>query len=131
MLHRVAQFGRAILARVDQEEKAAVERLLPEAAARAFARMPVQDQRHGLDILAALQAQGLQGAGAGLLSVAAYLAGLWAISMLPMGPVTAVRETSVVFGAMVGVLVFREGHGPRRIAAACLVACGIGLLALG
>ena len=37
-----------------------MERLLPDAAARAFARMPVQDQRHGLDILAALQAQGLQ-----------------------------------------------------------------------
>jgi len=60
MLHRVTQFGQALVASVDQEEWATVNRLLPEEASIAFARMPVQDQRHGLDIMAALKAQGLQ-----------------------------------------------------------------------
>jgi drug/metabolite transporter (DMT)-like permease len=74
--------------------------------------------------------QGLRGIAAGFLSVGGYLAGLWAIALLPMGPVTAVRETSVVFGAIIGVLVLRESLGPRRIAAACLVATGIVALTL-
>jgi drug/metabolite transporter (DMT)-like permease len=47
-----------------------------------------------------------------------------------MAPVTAIRETSVVFGAIIGVVVFRESLGPQRIAAACLVAAGIMALTL-
>ena len=58
----------------------------------------------------------------GVLSVGGYLIGLWAIGLLPMGPVTAVRETSVVFGALIGVLILGEPMGRRRIAAATLVA---------
>jgi hypothetical protein len=60
MLYRLSQFGRALTAKVDLEERATAEQLLPEPAARAFARMPAQDQRHGLDTLAALQAQDMQ-----------------------------------------------------------------------
>ncbi len=76
------------------------------------------------------RSQGLRGLAAGFLSVGGYLAGLWAITLLPMAPVTAIRETSVVFGAMIGVVVFRESLGPQRIAAACLVAVGIMALTL-
>jgi drug/metabolite transporter (DMT)-like permease len=47
-----------------------------------------------------------------------------------MGPVTAVRETSVVFGAIIGIVVLRESFGPRRLAAACLVTAGIAALTL-
>ncbi len=47
-----------------------------------------------------------------------------------MGPVTAMRETSVAFGALIGVLVLGEPLGRRRIAAAILVAAGIAILAL-
>ncbi|NIP74886.1 MAG: EamA family transporter [Xanthomonadales bacterium] len=72
-------------------------------------------------------ARGLAG---GVLSAGGYLIGLWAISLLPMGPVTAMRETSVVFGALIGVLVLGEPLGRRRIAAAILVAAGIAILAL-
>ncbi len=52
------------------------------------------------------------------------------LTLLPMGPVTAVRETSVVFGAIIGIVVLRESFGPRRIAAACLVTAGIAALTL-
>ena len=70
------------------------------------------------------------GVAAGFLSVGGYLAGLWAVTLLPMAPVAALRETSVVFGAIISVVVFRESLGPQRIAAACLVAAGIMALTL-
>jgi drug/metabolite transporter (DMT)-like permease len=86
--------------------------------------------RRRAEILVFGRSQGFRGVAAGFLSVGGYLAGLWAITLLPMGPVTAVRETSVVFGAIIGVVVLRESYGPLRIAAACLVAAGIVALTL-
>ena len=47
-----------------------------------------------------------------------------------MAPVTVVRETSVIFGAIIGVTVIREGLGSQRIAAACFVAVVIVTLTL-
>jgi drug/metabolite transporter (DMT)-like permease len=66
---------------------------------------------------------------AGVLSVAGFLAYLVAARSLPLGPVTALRETSVIFGAVIGTLVLREGFGLRRIAASTMVVLGIALLA--
>ncbi len=66
---------------------------------------------------------------AGAVSVAGFLAYLVAARSLPLGPVTALRETSVIFGAVLGTLVLKEGFGARRIAAASLVTLGIMLLA--
>jgi drug/metabolite transporter (DMT)-like permease len=62
--------------------------------------------------------------------VAGFLAYLLAARSLPLGPVSALRETSVIFGAVLGTIVLREGFGPRRIAAALLVTVGIVLLAM-
>ena len=36
----------------------------------------------------------------------------WRRTSLPLGPVTALRETSVIFGAVMGTLVLKEGFGP-------------------
>jgi drug/metabolite transporter (DMT)-like permease len=65
---------------------------------------------------------------AGLMSVAGFVAYLIAARSLPLGPTTALRETSVIFGAVLGTLVLKEGFGLRRISAATLVAVGIALL---
>jgi drug/metabolite transporter (DMT)-like permease len=67
---------------------------------------------------------------AGAVSVAGFLAYLLAARSLPLGPVSALRETSVIFGAALGTIVLKEGFGPRRIAAAVLVTVGIVLLAV-
>ncbi|CAN5903136.1 DMT family transporter [soil metagenome] len=72
---------------------------------------------------------GAVGLFAGAVSVAGFLAYLVAARSLPLGPVTALRETSVIFGAVLGTLVLKEGFGARRIAAATLVTVGIMLLA--
>jgi drug/metabolite transporter (DMT)-like permease len=72
---------------------------------------------------------GALGFAAGLISVLGFLAYLAAAQSLPLGPVTALRETSVIFGALIGTLLLKEGFGLRRIAASTMVVAGIGLLA--
>ena len=81
------------------------------------------------DIPAYARRHGVRGLLAGVLSVLGFLAFLLAAQRLPLGPVVALRETSVIFGAIIGTLVLKEGFGPRRIVASALVVGGIGLLA--
>lgn len=61
--------------------------------------------------------------------MAGFLAFLTAASQLPIGPVSALRETSVIFGALIGTLVLKEGFGARRVAASISVVSGIAMLA--
>jgi drug/metabolite transporter (DMT)-like permease len=82
------------------------------------------------DLLGYARRYGAVGLFAGAVSVAGFLAYLVAARSLPLGPVSALRETSVIFGAVLGTLVLKEGFGPRRIAAAALVTVGIVLLAV-
>lgn len=77
-----------------------------------------------------LRRHGATGLLAGVVSVMGFLAYLVAARSLPLGPVSAVRETSVIFGAVLGTIVLKEGFGLRRIAAATLVTVGIVLLAI-
>jgi len=70
----------------------------------------------------------LAGLGAGALSVLAYGLVLWAQTRGALAPIAALRETSVIFGAIIATLVFREPFGRTRIAATILVAAGIVLL---
>ena len=67
---------------------------------------------------------------AGALSVIAYGIVLWAQSRAPLAEVAAIRETSVVFAALIGFLVLREDFGRRRVAAAVVIATGIVLIGL-
>jgi drug/metabolite transporter (DMT)-like permease len=64
----------------------------------------------------------------GALSVLAYGLVLWAQTRGALAPIAALRETSVVFGAIIGTLAFREPFGRARIAATILVSAGIVLL---
>jgi hypothetical protein len=57
-LYRVRQFLRALTACVRPEEWKLVAETLPPRAVHLFRRMSVADQRHGLDVLFALRAQG-------------------------------------------------------------------------
>ena len=70
----------------------------------------------------------LAGLAAGALSVLAYGLVLWAQTRGALAPIAALRETSVIFGAIIGTPVFREPFGRTRIAATVLVATGIVLL---
>ncbi len=67
----------------------------------------------------------------GVLSILGYGAVLWAQLRAPLGIVSALRETGVLWAALIGVLVFREGRLRRILLPAALVALGIALLSLG
>lgn len=66
----------------------------------------------------------------GTLSFVAYGLVLWAMTFAPIAGVSAFRETSVVFAAMIGVVFFGEKAGPRRLAGAAIVAVGAIVLKL-
>lgn len=53
---------------------------------------------------------------------------LWAMSLAAIAPLAALRETSVVFGALIGYFVLKEPFGARRITATALVLAGIAVL---
>ena len=73
----------------------------------------------------------LSGLAAGALSLLAYGLVLWAQTRGELAPIAALRETSVIFAAIIGTLVFREPFGRTRIAATIIVVGGILLLNVG
>ena len=63
-------------------------------------------------------------ASGGLISLAAYGAIIWALQANAMGAVSALRETSVVFAALLGALFLNERLTGLRIVACCIIAAG-------
>jgi drug/metabolite transporter (DMT)-like permease len=64
------------------------------------------------------------------LSTAAYAIAIWAMTVAPIALVAALRETSVLFAALLGTVLLREPVLPARVAAACLVLAGVVLVRL-
>ena len=69
------------------------------------------------------------GIGAGLLSIIGYLTFLVAAIYLPIGPVSAIRECSALFGVLIGIFVMNEPFGVARVVGALLMTLGIVVLA--
>ena len=80
-------------------------------------------------VQAFVQTSGGIGLIAGALSVAGYLAFLTAAKVLPLAPIAALRECGLIFGAIIGAVVFKERFGTRRIVAAGLIAAGAAAIA--
>jgi uncharacterized membrane protein len=57
-------------------------------------------------------------------SLIAYAIVIWAMHHGPMGSVSALRQTSVVFAALVGRLALREQLRARRVTLCIVIACG-------
>ncbi len=58
------------------------------------------------------------------MALVSYALVVTAFSLGPAGPVTALRETSVVFAALIGWLFLGEVLTARRLAACIIVALG-------
>jgi drug/metabolite transporter (DMT)-like permease len=69
-------------------------------------------------------AEAAKAASGGLISLAAYGAIIWAMQANAMGAVSALRETSVVFAALLGAAFLKERLTGLRIAACCIIAIG-------
>lgn len=67
----------------------------------------------------------------GVISGTAYGLVLYAKTLAPLGLVSALRETSVIFAAMIGVLWFGEGPRGNRLVAGVIVTAGIMIIAIG
>ena len=78
-----------------------------------------------------LAARMWKSAAGGALQLAAYGLVVWALSLAPMAAVSALRETSVLFAAIIGVKLLGEPLGTRRITAAALVVAGIVMIEWG
>lgn len=67
---------------------------------------------------------------AGVLSLIAYTVVLYAQTRAPLGIVSALRETGVVWAAVIGVVFFKEGKARAIMVPAFVVVAGIALVSL-
>ena len=65
----------------------------------------------------------------GLLGTASFAIFMWALGRAPVGAVAALRETSVLFAAIIGTVVLGERATWKRYAAALLVIAGVVIVA--
>ncbi|WP_202867768.1 DMT family transporter [Kribbella pittospori] len=70
----------------------------------------------------------LTGLAGGVVSMVAYGLVLWAQTRGTLAAIAALRETSIIFGAIIGTVFFGERFGPRRAIAAVVVVAGIVLI---
>ncbi|MEU8222259.1 DMT family transporter [Kribbella sp. NPDC048915] len=73
----------------------------------------------------------LSGLAGGVVSMVAYGLVLWAQTRGTLATIAALRETSIIFGAIIGAIFFHERFGPKRAAAAAVVVAGILLITTG
>ena len=80
--------------------------------------------RYGRKAFATTVPEAITAAGGGLISLAAYGAIIWAVQGNAMGAVSALRETSVVFAALLGAAFLKERLTGWRLVACCIIAAG-------
>jgi drug/metabolite transporter (DMT)-like permease len=69
-----------------------------------------------------------RGAIGGVIANTGYGIAIYALVLGPMAHVAALRETSVLFGALMGTLLLGEPFGRRRVVAAAVIVCGLVLM---
>jgi drug/metabolite transporter (DMT)-like permease len=70
------------------------------------------------------------GLAGGTLQLGSYAIAIWAMTVAPIAVVAALRETSVLFGAVIAVLVLKEPLRASRVVAALLIVAGLALIRL-
>ncbi|HEY0577179.1 MAG TPA: DMT family transporter [Pseudonocardia sp.] len=86
--------------------------------------------RRGRGLPAAVRRCALPGLAGGIISLAAYSIVLWAQTSGALAPIAALRETSIIFGALIGAVFLGERLGHRRAIAAAVVLAGVILISL-
>jgi len=86
--------------------------------------------RGGISALGDTKRLWLTGLAGGALQLGSYGIAIWAMTLAPIAIVAALRETSVLFGALIAVVVLKEPLRAGRMAAALLIVCGLVLVRL-
>jgi drug/metabolite transporter (DMT)-like permease len=81
--------------------------------------------RRGPALLPAMRPHWRAGLAGGALQLVSYGIAIWAMTLAPIAIVAALRETSVLFGAMIAVVFLKEPLRPARLVAACVIVCGL------
>lgn len=84
--------------------------------------------RRGWRSMKATRAIGVTAFGGAALQMVAYALVIWAMSIAPLGPISALRETSVIFAAFLSAYMLKEPVGRLGFAAAAAVAIGVMLI---
>jgi len=91
----------------------------------AVAMMPYALFRDGRDVIPAMQRFWRRGLVGGALQLLSYGIAIWGMTVAPIAIVATLRETSVLFGAIIAVVVLKEPLRTARVLAACLIVCGL------
>jgi drug/metabolite transporter (DMT)-like permease len=86
--------------------------------------------RRGSGIFALMAPHWKLGLGGGVMQVTSYGIAIWAMTVAPIALVGALRETSVLFGAILAVVLLKEPILLPRIAAALLIVAGLVMIRL-
>lgn len=99
-------------------------------AGMGFVMVPYALLRNGravIPLMARHWSRGLAGGGMQLFS---YGIAIWATTVAPIAIIAALRETSVLFGAVLAVVVLKEPLRAARLVAASLVMAGLAMIRL-
>ena len=96
----------------------------------AVVMLPYAIYRDGPDVIPAMRRFWRRGLGGGALQLLSYGIAIWAMTAAPIAIVATLRETSVLFGAVIAVVVLKEPLRAARIVATCLIVCGLILIRL-
>jgi uncharacterized membrane protein len=100
-------------------------------ALTALAYLPILLFLRGRTVAAALVRDWGLGLVGGVAAFLGYAIVIWAMTQAPIAAVAALRETSVVFAAIIGVVALREPFHAQRAIAALVILAGIILLRIG
>src|SRR5690242_11815101 len=96
----------------------------------AVVMVPYALYRDGPEVIPAMQSYWRRGFAGGALQVLSYGIAIWAMTVAPIAIVATLRETSVLFGAVIAVTALKEPLRAARIVAACLIVCGLIMIRL-
>ena len=94
----------------------------------AVVMLPYALWRDGRAVIVPMQRHWRRGLAGGGLQLLSYGIAIWAMTVAPIAIVATLRETSVLFGAVIAVVVLKEPLRAVRIAAALLIVCGLVLI---
>src|SRR6478735_5536213 len=94
----------------------------------AIVMLPYALYRDGRDVVPAMQRFWRRGFAGGALQVLSYGIAIWAMTVAPIAIVATLRETSVLFGAVIAVVVLKEPLRAARVVAALLIVFGLILI---
>jgi drug/metabolite transporter (DMT)-like permease len=87
--------------------------------------------RRGDQLIRVARTELRRGFYASFFNITTYGLALYAYANAPVAPMAALRETSVVFGAIVAAVILKEPLGVRRIGLAVVLALGLAAIQLG